>query len=788
MEFGVVVAWLVAVLVLSLLALPLTAWLFPRDHHGAYAFTLAIVVVGVVAHLVGHLTYRFVALAAGVLVLVVLSTIALPHTSIDRRGTLEATAVFVLAFLFIVALRAIEPSAGTNPHWVGEMFLDFGLLNSLEQAGSLPPEDMWFAGESVRYHYGGHLLTSLLAGLSATPPALAYNLGLATFFALLATMAWGVAGSIASRLPISTRWAAGLGVFFVGFAANLETAVRVLVWLLPRQIGELAIDLAGVDSDVIEWGPGDFFYYDASRVITRQVTAATEFPLFSWLHGDLHGHVLVKPLLLLVVAFGVAYWFTPPSNRRRRGLLLFGATPPLLGLISVVNMWSLPVVTGLVAVFFTFAPGHPADLLRPGTSTTIEAALESNLAGETRGHELARGVVSETVRVFTAVLYAGIVLLLAILWSAPYWWIVVIGGPGESLATWETGTPLGQFLLVQGAFIAAISIYLGARLIRGSDRAGGVAGGVAVLVLLLAIVGWAVAGIVLALLGIAWWFLRLDRSDWSTPDDTDPEATQSIGPEVMLLVAGLGILLIVEVAKLQGDSFNSIFKPYADVWQLLAIGLAVIAVRLVDGWPLTSPDRNRSRWAAVSLVFVILLVLSTGLYGMLAIPAHVENGNSWSDATSQVQDAHGYTLDARAHVEVLYPDEAPAIEWLADIDGQPTIVTSVPSGYFWQPDRGEGAAAPASLTGASTVLGWEHHERQYRGTEAYETRLQDVIDIYVGEPEEQRALLEQYAVDYVYVGPAERATWPWITIDELDSVDVAVEFEQVTIYEVDLDE
>lgn len=790
MEFGLVIVWLAVVLGLGLLALPFTAWLFPRGDHGAYAITVAVASVGVVAHLVGHLSYRVVALLAGLIGLIGLSWLTFRRVEIDRKSSIEALVVFTVTFLFIVVIRAIEPSAGTNPHWVGEMFLDFGLLNSLEVADALPPEDMWFAGETVRYHYGGHLLTSLLAGLTLTPPAYAYNLGLATFYGMLATMAWGLTRSITRPMAVSSRLAGILGVFFVAFAGNLLTALRSVVWLLPDSLAEALVSFVITDvnlrESVFTWRPGDFFYWDSSRVITREITPATEFPLFSWLHGDLHGHVLVKPLLLLVLAIGVAYWYTPPSARIRRLLLLFGVLPPLVGLIAVVNIWSVPIVVGLLAVFIVFAPGHPADLIRPGTAQPISAFLERRVPADVSGAVHIRGLLSEVIRIVIAVGLAIVGFALAIIWSLPYWVLVVLRGPGESITTWDTGTPLGSFLVVQGAFVVGFLVYVGARLTLDRDRFIAVSMGLLAIFIVLAVGGWGVIGAIGALLLVAWWFMRRDRDIGETDSVRDTDA--SFGPEAMLLIAGLGIVLIVEVFKLEGDSFNSVFKPYADIWQLWAVALAVVSVRLIDGWPFSMPDSDRSGWSTVALVFVIILVVSTGLYGVLALPAHVEHGNSWSDATTQVQDAHGYTLDATAYIDVLYEEEAPAIAYLNDLEGQPTILTAVPSGYWWRPFRGDGAAAPASLTRASTVLGWAHHQRQYRGSQAYDDRYMDVVELYTSDDvEAQQELLERYEVDYVYIGPAERVTWQRISIDEHPALEVAVEFESVTIYRVNLD-
>ncbi len=73
---------------------------------------------------------------------------------------------------------------------------------------------MWFAGEPVKYYYGGHLVTTLFAWLTATPPRFAYNLALAGFYATLVTAAsdW----PDASRANAASRdgWPTPRGVQF----------------------------------------------------------------------------------------------------------------------------------------------------------------------------------------------------------------------------------------------------------------------------------------------------------------------------------------------------------------------------------------------------------------------------------------------------------------------------------------------------------------------------------------------------------------------------------------------
>ncbi len=769
MEWLALVTWLLVVAVIWGLALPATSWLVPRGHAPALALPLGLAVVGVVGHLVGHLAFGLVAVGAGLATLVVTAGVTYRRVTIDRRRIGEAVAVFTVGFALIVGIRAIDPSAGVLPHWVGEKFLDFGLLASLDRAATLPPEDMWFAGEPVRYYYGGHMLTSLLASAAGAAPALAYNLGLATFYGALVTAAWGVASSIARAAGTPRRLGAALGAFFVGVAANLETALRVVGWLLPRRLTRDLVDLLDLDVGLVSWSPADFDYFDASRVIPVDPTAAdpylaaTEFPLFAWLNGDLHAHMMSQPLLLLVVGLCVAAWVSAPADRVRRHVIVVGVIPPVVGLLSLTNLWSFPTAGGLVALTVFLSPTDPTSWLpaRLGDQLSLDGASQFRVIA---------------TRAAVAVATALVVLVVAVIWVLPFWMGPLLGGTGYAVTLWDHQTSLGPFLVVTGAFIAVIVVAL-ARWLRASTDAyhwpvlvvaTGFAG--------CAVLGMPVVGLALGLIGLTWWLAH-----WSAhpiarrPDEVAPA---TLGFAAVLIVGGAGLVLLVEVFTLEGDRFNSIFKPYAHVWLLWSTTAGVLLAGLVAGWPgmaLGDPRRLRR----VGSALMVVLVMATGIYAGLALPAHVDDG-------SAVLDDRGPTLNATAYVEVHYAEEAPAIRYLQDQPGRQTLLTGAPGGYWWAPSDGEGAAAPASLTGHPTVLGW-YHERQYRGDGPYETRLEAVRELYTGETGRQSALLAAYGVDIVYLGPAERARYLDVTIDDHPAVDLIGTFGSTELYTVDHD-
>ena len=76
----------------------------------------------------------------------------------------------------------------------------------------------------------------------------------------------------------------------------------------------------------------------------------------------------------------------------------------------------------------------------------------------------------------------------------------------------------------------------------------------------------------------------------------------------------------------------------------------------------------------------------------------------------------------------------------------------------WSPDL----ARIASATGRPTILGWEGHERQWRsaGSVDFGGLQDDVRRIYETEdPRHSRRAVDEHGVDYVVVGPRERAVY-----------------------------
>jgi YYY domain-containing protein len=773
MEYGLVAGWLALYLVLLRAGQPLAARLLPW-HGSGLALPVALAVVWLVTFWVGHLALG-PAIWLGVAVLVGAAVLLDVRSGADPvpDGYLEAATVFTVAFLVLVAVRAVDPAIVPGG---GEKFLDFGLLKSLVRADALPAEDVWFAGRPFSYYYGGHLLAAALTRLTGTAGRFAYNLALAGFYATLVTAVYGLAGQVATSRGTSRRLGAALGAFFVGVAANLLAAGRLLVWLVPG--GEQVATALGVPVEGLAAGPGEFSYWSASRVIVDDpadfagytpgiAPTINEFPLFAWLNGDLHAHMMSTAFLVLVAGLCFSYYRTDADRVRRRRLLLFGAVPAVGGLIAVTSTWSFPSVAGLVFVTAVLAPATPRTLLPAPVRGRL--GTDDGLRGEFR-------------RVGVSLLAAGSVLALGVVWSLPFW---VTSVTSRTVAVFPDRSSLGELLVVHGVFLAVFAGYL---YVRGTETLGtrrtrvGAAASV-VLVGAAAVLDVAALGLVAPLVALGWLFARRPALPWLAPARADgsgegrgetatgdgPGGGRRPGFEAVLLVAGAGLVVLVEFVFIRENvgRMNTVFKTYMQVWVLwsLAAGAAL-------AWLLTRFGGWRGRALRVGAA---LLLVSASVYGGFALANHFTS-------EADIARTDEPTLDGLAYLDVRHPGEAPAVQWLDSREGRPTILTAAPGGYSWYPPEGRGASAPASLTGLPTVLGW-FHEAQYRGEAAYSTRLEAVRLLYEGAPNQQAILAERYDLRYVYVGPAERTKYD-VSVDERPWTEVAREFEDVTVYQV----
>jgi YYY domain-containing protein len=226
-----------------------------------------------------------------------------------------------------------------------------------------------------------------------------------------------------------------------------------------------------------------------------------------------------------------------------------------------------------------------------------------------------------------------------------------------------------------------------------------------------------------------------------------------------MVALALALTAAVEFVALKGDigRMNTVFKFYLQAWVMLALGSAIAAMLLFRrgrghlwGRGAARPGATGWRWWSVAAV---LLLCATLVYPVQATPVKLAQR---FNPTPPTDDGMAFMQTAVYHDRQALPLRADyeALLWMQDnIPGSPVVLEANTGLYKW-------GSRVSIYTGLPTVVGWDWHQRQQRGDFApmVEERVRDVGRMYeTTQPSELLALKRRYGVEYVYVGPLERA-------------------------------
>jgi uncharacterized membrane protein len=219
-----------------------------------------------------------------------------------------------------------------------------------------------------------------------------------------------------------------------------------------------------------------------------------------------------------------------------------------------------------------------------------------------------------------------------------------------------------------------------------------------------------------------------------------------------LLLAGCEVLYIKDHFD-GGELYrmNSVFKFHYQVWLLLAIASAPMLKFLMENqWPSWAP------WKRITWGFLgVFVLVGATLYPILTLVSRTRGTGS------QI------TLDGLAGFKTYNSGDSAAVDWL--LKNAHPAGTKVPVVLESWGGSYSSFARIATQTGFPTVLGWDFHEAQWRGSwdkpairggDADDTvmhRRQDVDTIYsTPDVNQAKDILRKYSVDYVVVGNLER--------------------------------
>ena len=751
-----VLAWLIALWALSLVGFPIGSTVCGlgrlADRGWAVSRVLALLALAWATWIGGALGI-IPNSAAGIAAVLVIMGLAAAWLAYRQRaeladffrrrwavvGITELTFLVIFAFWALVISEVPAISHTEKP-------MDFGILNAVANADRFPPEDQWLSGHSIAYYYGGHYVAAMLSTLTGVATDKAYNLAMATIPALLAAGALGLVYNVLRLAGARAFPALGAGLLTAVGVTMLGNLSGVLELAYVRGVGGnwfwewVAVKGLEPPAGGDGWQPDGFWWWwRGTRVIdtltetgTSLDYTITETPFFSFLLGDLHAHVSALPFVTLALTLTLALVVSPIAPgprwlRQRPGEAV--ALALALGSLAFINAWDFPLYVAITAMA-AVACWSAWRISRPEEDSDSNGAASTATLTRATGRAalLAVGLAAAGVALFLPFYQsfdsqAGGILPVTGPASRPFLFLVVMGVPA-----FLAGALVGRSLLALGAPTT------GKRLLAAPVAAFSAAPFFVWLLAVAALVSLRPEETTLAD-GLVWHRLVLAvpllamgglAAYCALALAANRRPMQWLVFALILAAAGFYLLAGAElfrIVDLFGNRMNTVFKVYYQAWVLLGIAGGVGIYYIVAGpYRLRPSDYRAPLFRALGVAWAGLaagLILASAYYPVAAV----------LERTGWFQDGGGFgdnTLAGLGFLQRSDPGEYDAIAWLNAEAGPGRIVEAVGDGY-------SNYGRISGSTGRATVLGWEGHQRQWRGDDsAFAGRSHDVEKIYQG--------------------------------------------------------
>ncbi|MEM4347202.1 MAG: DUF2298 domain-containing protein [Candidatus Altiarchaeota archaeon] len=673
-DFIAVTIWFFILEILGVVTFPLIFTISKNLHDRGYALSKIISIL-----FVTYLTWISVSISQGIIlynivtILTSLFFITLLSIYFFNKNILEIFAffkknkkllltyelIFLLAFLFFTVVRYYD-----NSILDAEKYQDFMILNGLLRTEKFPLNDPWFTGYPLQYYYFGYLMIATLTKISLIDSGITFNLALATLFSLTLLLSFSVIYNLTKKIKYGF-----FGLFLVGIVGNFRAIIQIFLEekILP------------------------FDYWPSAHYIIPGTI--NEFPYWSFLHGDLHPHVIAIPFTIAVILLTLNFFLSKGKNFNLFGItaeekiLSFSIFSISLGALSFVNSWDFP--TYLLLGIFSIATQQ---------FLTLEKKRRKNFE-----------FLKNSIFISSAIIAFSFIFFL------PYY---LSFSPARPIAIVKERTELQYFLIIYGLFIYILLSFLIFDIKYKFSFLGfsikelfifSIFFGVATLTFFFHS-SFALIFLLLILI-----FLSLFSFILTLRNFENKEKIFSL----ILAIFAFSLALAIEFFFID-DAFtgslervNTVFKIGMQIWILMALSAAYALSYLKENF-LKNLNFQKYIWLGI---FAILL-FSSLLFLPLATYTKVKNNFEFFGKIA--------TLNGKEYLKQMKFCDFYAIEWLnKNVRGNPIILEAPGDSFRWE-------SCVSANTGLPTLLGWEGHERQWRPSQLQEIskRKQDVNKIY----------------------------------------------------------
>lgn len=752
----------------------------------------------------------------------------------NRSVIITAEILFIVLFVILILYRAFLPDTGST-----EKPMELAFMSAIMRSETFPPNDPWLAGYSISYYHFGYIMAAMLSMLSNVNSGIGFSMMISLLFALTGVTAFGVAYNLvrsrAFDIALGTLRENAQGRFpaiFTGMLATIFVLLlsnfQVPLIEVPYQsdaVSESYFDFWGVQErsqfDEGTYNPeGSFNYFSTldnaaswdfwwwfrtSRVLTdyeldgQQSTHAQpidEFPAFSFVLGDVHPHVLALPFVIMAigVALNIVLTWRAPN---RYEVLFYGI---VVGGLLFLNAWDGPiylvVLVGAEALRRTIRGGGRLSLdswlslLLMGVALigiAIVAYLPFLIGFRTQASGFLPNLLYPTLFRRFFIMFGPLLLMVI-----PFLLLQTWQGSKQARMNWRLGLKVALGLLIALIGITLFLTLIGALIPSIRDAVNGFisrnGGWEAVLPqLLIRRLAYGLTSFVL-LSGIVIVVARLFPTNWGKVDDEHEAITYRPATGFALLLVGMAfcLVLIPDFVYLR-DNFavriNTVFKFYYQAWIALSLvsAYAVYSILFDDVWRPHRGFQRLFRTMLTSILFFGLIYPILGVYSR----AWIENGyHSRTPNNPPV-----LTLDGRSNMP-LSRDDYHAVMCLDNlVKGDGVVVAeAVQSSYRSYYGR------VAAITGIPIVIGWQNHERQWRGTSYYavddgrggDARANDINELYTDlRWDVAIGIIERNNIDYIFFGDTERQQYGSAGEEKFqENLDKVCEFGDSRVYHV----
>lgn len=699
-DFQSFLRWWLAILVIGITALPMTAFMFRGFHDRGYLFskTIGIALSGYLLWLLSSIKYmKFT--ATGGFVCIIILCLANLYLVLSKRFEnvrkqvfskealehfLNEELIFLVLFLIWCYIKGFRAEAyGT------EKFMDYGFMTSMMRAEYMPPYDLWYAGGKLNYYYLGQYFATFLTKVSGVTVNYGYNLMLMTVATLSLLLPYSIVYNISRNLLKKRKvensavpYCSGvLGGLLVGASSNMH--YPIFCWVVPA-----LKEMLGLETK-------KYWFPDATRYIGYQPDTNDktihEFPAYSSVLGDLHAHYVNLIFVLTVIAILLAWYLFQDQYRRNTELGKKDAFKQLLikelfdprilmitffiGLFHMTNFWDYPiyfVVSGAVILF----------------SNAIRFQFNK--------------------KTWTLTLFQGAVVLLGSkLIALPF--TLNFAQISTQIKLAQNHSRFYQLLILWGLPISICIGFLVSCINQYRQKCGKSQGQ----------------------RSKVWNHIKMFLTNLESMDLF----------VILLALCAMGLVLMPEIIYVKDiysvgyQRANTMFKLTYQSFILFGICNAYILVKLLV-YGVNAYQRKLTRIA------LFLSVLTIGYLG--------HSINAWFGNIFDMKQRE--SLDAAAFIDEKFLEDAKLIAWLNENVKGTAVILEAHGDSYTDYER------VSVITGLQTISGWGTHEWLWRGDKPdLNARNEDIETMYTSDdPALVKELLAKYGVEYIYVSSLER--------------------------------